>query len=109
MTYTLLHVRFSGLVLMLQPAALTCNQTICAWCSNRSSATGKVSIGYGRLSADANDSDASAWALAYFHSLSKRTTLYAGYGNISNNDAQSVRSPAFVSAANTAAGDSSSS
>lgn len=71
------------------------------------SAAGKVSIGYGHLSADANDSDASAWALAYSHSLSKRTTLYAGYGHISNDDGQSVRSPAFVSAANTAAGDTS--
>jgi predicted porin len=68
---------------------------------------GKVSIGYGRLSADAGDSDASAWALAYSHSLSKRTTLYAGYGHIDNDDGQSVRSPAFVSAANTAASDTS--
>lgn len=68
---------------------------------------GKVSLGYGRLNADASDGDAKSWAIAYSHSLSKRTLLYAGYGHISNDSGQTVRSPAFVSAANTAPGDSS--
>lgn len=68
---------------------------------------GKLSVGYGRLNADADDADASSWAIAYGHSLSKRTTLYAGYGHISNDSGQTVRSPAFVSAANTAPGDTS--
>lgn len=70
-------------------------------------AAGKLSVGYGRLNADADDADASSWAIAYGHSLSKRTTLYAGYGHISNDSGQTVRSPAFVSAANTAPGDTS--
>lgn len=70
-------------------------------------AAGKFSVGYGRLNADADDSDANAWALVYSHALSKRTIAYAGYGHISNDDGQTVRSPSFVSAANTAAGDTS--
>ncbi len=71
------------------------------------SAAGKVSLGYGRLKADASNADARSWAVAYSHSLSKRTLLYAGFGHIRNDSGQSVRSPAFVSADNMSPGDSS--
>ncbi len=71
------------------------------------SAAGKLSVGYGRLNADASDGDARSWAIAYSHSLSKRTLLYAGYGHISNDSGQTVRSPSFVSVANTSPGDTS--
>jgi predicted porin len=70
-------------------------------------AAGKIAVSYGRLDADAQDSDANAWALVYSHTLSKRTTAYAGYGQINNDDGRAVRSPSFVSAANTGLGDTS--
>jgi len=69
--------------------------------------SGKFSVAYGRLDADANDRDADSWAVVYSHSLSKRTLAYAGYGHISNDDQATVRSPSFVSAANTSPGDTS--
>ncbi|CAI09167.1 porin [Aromatoleum aromaticum] len=69
--------------------------------------SGKFSVAYGRLDADTNDSDADSWAVVYSHSLSKRTLAYAGYGHISNDDGRAVRSPSFVSAANTSPGDTS--
>lgn len=70
-------------------------------------ALGKFSLSYGRLDADANDADADSWAAVYSHSLSKRTLAYVGYGHISNDDGRAVRSPSFVSAANTSGGDTS--
>lgn len=69
------------------------------------STAGKVMVGYGHLDADAKDSDADSWALVYGHSLSKRTTAYAGFGYIDNDDGRNARSPLFVSAANSVAGE----
>ena len=57
-------------------------------------AAGKVHASYGRLDADADDSDTDAWTLLYSHSLSKRTTLYAGYSQIDNDDATAITSQA---------------
>lgn len=54
------------------------------------SEAGNVLIGYADLNADNSDGDASAWTLAYTHSLSKRTTAYAGYRRVSNDDLAAV-------------------
>lgn len=36
------------------------------------------------------DGDSKVWSVAYLHELSKRTTLYAGYGHMSNQSAASL-------------------
>ncbi len=48
---------------------------------------GSIGLTYGEQDVNVsgvNNTDASAWNLTYTHSLSKRTTLYAGYTDISN-------------------------
>ena len=51
-------------------------------------ANGLVEVGYGRLKNDRSgvraDQGAKVWALTYEHSLSKRTTAYAGYNRLNN-------------------------
>lgn len=51
---------------------------------------GNIHFAYGKLNMDAADSDAKSWTLAYTHSLSKRTTAYAGYNRTTNDDLQSA-------------------
>jgi len=53
-------------------------------------AAGKVALSYARNSVDfdtagVSDAKASKWALGYFHSLSKRTTIYTAYADINTN------------------------
>lgn len=56
---------------------------------------GKVHVSYGRASADSvDDADAAAWTLLYSHGLSKRTTIYAGYSQISNDDNSAISAQA---------------
>ncbi|MFC5300656.1 porin [Azospira restricta] len=47
---------------------------------------GSVRLSYAKLdmSADNGNKDASGWTVAYFHDLSKRTTLYTGYHALNN-------------------------
>ena len=45
---------------------------------------GSIMVSYADFDADVNGWDADAWTLAYYHSLSKRTTLYAGYSDVNN-------------------------
>lgn len=47
---------------------------------------GKVVLQYAKASTQVNKGDADAYAVGYFHSLSKRTDLYAGLGRMNNND-----------------------
>lgn len=54
------------------------------------SSTGRVHLAYGQLEADADDSDAEAATLMYTHALSKRTTAYASYVHVSNDDGRAV-------------------
>jgi predicted porin len=51
---------------------------------------GNVHLGYGKLDMDAANMDAKSWTLAYTHSLSKRTTAYAGYNRTTNDDLQTA-------------------
>ncbi|MCK2126223.1 porin [Thauera aromatica] len=51
------------------------------------SAAGSVRLSYASADNDTDDTDADGWTVYYFHSLSKRTTLYTGYARISNDDA----------------------
>lgn len=60
-------------------------------------AAGKVHVSYGRLDADADDSDTSAATLLYSHGLSKRTTLYTGVSMIDNDDNTRISSVARTS------------
>jgi predicted porin len=53
-------------------------------------AAGRVHVAYGKLDADADDSDVNAWTVMYTHAMSKRTTAYAGYGQIGNDDNRAV-------------------
>lgn len=48
--------------------------------------SGSVRLSYARLdmSDDSGNKDASGWTVAYFHDLSKRTTLYTGYHALNN-------------------------
>ncbi len=58
-------------------------------------AAGKVHVSYGRASADSvDDADAAAWTLLYSHGLSKRTTIYAGYSQINNDDNSAISAQA---------------
>ncbi|MDX5444511.1 MAG: porin [Zoogloeaceae bacterium] len=63
------------------------------WTANAAipvSASGKVLLGYGSLKLERagalSDQKVKSWTVAYTHSLSKRTTAYAGYRNVSNDD-----------------------
>jgi len=47
---------------------------------------GTVAVQYAKSNMDANDTDSKGWSVAYIHGLSKRTTLYAGYNRVSNDD-----------------------
>lgn len=50
-------------------------------------AAGKVHVAYGKLQdRDLDERDAKNWAVAYTHSLSKRTTAYAAYNKSHNED-----------------------
>ena len=54
---------------------------------------GTISASYAKNSNDVNDTDVNAWLLGYDHALSKRTTLYAAYMRISNDDGSSIEPP----------------
>ena len=54
---------------------------------------GTVSASYAKNTNDINDTDVDAWLLGYDHALSKRTTLYAAYMHIGNDDASSIEPP----------------
>ena len=54
---------------------------------------GTISASYAKNSNDVNDTDVNAWLLGYDHALSKRTTLYAAYMHIGNDDASSIEPP----------------
>lgn len=49
--------------------------------------SGHISVGYAKADVDAAGGDGKGYTLAYEHSLSKRTHLYAGYGRVLNGDA----------------------
>lgn len=55
------------------------------------SAAGSVLVGYSKLDHEDGDMDANVWTLAYTHSLSKRTTVYAGYSRVSNKDLSTAK------------------
>ncbi|MBA4742470.1 MAG: porin [Azoarcus sp.] len=48
---------------------------------------GSILAGYSRLNAEYSDEDVKVWTLAYTHAMSRRTTAYAGYRHVDNNDA----------------------
>ncbi len=45
---------------------------------------GSIMLSYADFDSDLKGNDSDAWTIAYTHSLSKRTTLYAGYSDVSN-------------------------
>lgn len=47
---------------------------------------GNILAGYAELDAAYGAEDVKVWTLAYTHSLSKRTTAYAGYRHVNNNN-----------------------
>lgn len=51
---------------------------------------GTVSASYAKNRNDADDTDVNAWLVGYDHMLSKRTTFYAAYMRISNDDGSSI-------------------
>lgn len=67
---------------------------------------GSVMLSYADFDADVKGWDADAWTLAYFHSLSKRTTLYAGYSDV-NNSRLNTSTAAAANAAPRTGGDAS--
>lgn len=63
------------------------------------SAAGKVHATYGSLKErDLDDADAKSWTLAYTHALSKRTTGYAAYNRVTNDDAVQYNAASTVTA-----------
>jgi predicted porin len=52
-------------------------------------AAGTVALQYADNNMDANNADSKGWTLAYLHAMSKRTTAYAGYSRISNDNGAS--------------------
>lgn len=48
---------------------------------------GSILAGYSQLDAEYSDEDVKVWTLAYTHAMSRRTTAYAGYRHVDNNDA----------------------
>ena len=67
---------------------------------------GSIMVSYADFDADVNGWDADAWTLAYYHSLSKRTTLYAGYSDV-NNSRLNTSTAAAANAAPRTGGDAS--
>jgi predicted porin len=67
---------------------------------------GSIMLSYADFDAEVKGWDADAWTLAYFHSLSKRTTLYGGYSSVSN-DRLNGSTAAAASAAPRTGGDAS--
>jgi predicted porin len=53
-------------------------------------AAGTVAIGYAKNDIDADNANSASWTVAYLHSLSKRTTLYAGYQRVTNDDGANI-------------------
>ena len=56
----------------------------------------RVSLNYARgknemFAASASDEKQSMWGVSYFHDLSKRTNIYAGYGDLSQDSDNSVK------------------
>lgn len=56
----------------------------------------RVSLGYAKgkndfFAAATNDEKQSMWGVSYFHDLSKRTTIYAGYGSLSQDASNTVK------------------
>mgnify|MGYP001765758179 CR=1 FL=1 len=47
---------------------------------------GTVAVQYAKSNMDADEKDSKGWTVAYLHGLSKRTTLYAGYNRVTNDD-----------------------
>ena len=54
---------------------------------------GTISLSYAKNTNDISETNNNAWLLGYDHNLSKRTTLYAAYMNISNDDLSSIEPP----------------
>ena len=54
---------------------------------------GNVHLGYGEADYDLVDAKAKSYSIAYTHALSKRTTLYAAYMRVSNDDNSSIEPP----------------
>lgn len=48
---------------------------------------GEFLAGYARLDAEYADEDVKVWTLAYTHTMSRRTTAYAGFRHVDNNNA----------------------
>lgn len=47
---------------------------------------GTVAVQYAKSNMDADEKDSKSWSVAYLHGLSKRTTVYAGYNRVTNDD-----------------------
>lgn len=54
------------------------------------SAAGNLVLGYAKAKMDGTNLNGSSYTLAYLHSLSKRTTAYAGYSKSSNDSASAA-------------------
>lgn len=63
------------------------------------SAAGSVRVGYAGNSVGGTDADTTSYTVAYLHSLSKRTTAYAGYQNVKNEANATVATAATSSVA----------
>ena len=55
------------------------------------STAGTISVSYSKANNDIKDTDTAGWQLGYDHNLSKRTTVYAAYMALSNDDAGVAR------------------
>lgn len=66
---------------------------------------GSIALSYADFDSDRNNGDADAWSLMYSHNLSKRTTLYVGYSDVSN-DSANVSTTIGVTGAPITGGDS---
>jgi predicted porin len=58
-------------------------------CGSGTAATGALPVGSAGFAACGDAGKATMWSLAYDHSLSKRTSLYAAYGKINNGSGSS--------------------
>ena len=67
---------------------------------------GSILLSYGDFDSDVTGMDVDAWTVAYTHSLSKRTTLYAGYSDV-NNSRLNAASAAAANASPRTGGDAS--
>lgn len=50
----------------------------------------KIYLGYANLNKDGSNNDSSSIGLSYIHNMSKRTSFYAGYQRVSNDDGAKV-------------------